>query len=76
MKWTRKYKSLYVFVVMYLLWVCKIYNVISFKNRKNSPEHDSTQGFNALTAKKKKKDQVGLSEMECPDKRKVFAEWH
>lgn len=28
--------------------MCKIYNAISFNN---SPEHDSTQGFNALTRK-------------------------
>lgn len=37
--------------VVDLLWVCKIYNAISFNN---SPEHDSTQGFNALTGQKKK----------------------
>lgn len=34
-----------------LLGVCKIYNAISFNN---SPDNDSTQGFNTLTGQKKK----------------------
>lgn len=38
--------------VVDLLGVCKIYNAVSFNN---SPEHDSTQGFNALTGQKKKR---------------------